>query len=115
MTLELGSWLWIRKNPLQLFSRHGIFNPIKAHRTRRVLRRHPNFFDFLTRAAFSSQRWLPRGEFREQVLQQRDRALVAQGHAMSQWILLRGLTRETRHWGAFARRVARTRRGRCAA
>ena len=46
------------------------YNPIKAHRTRRVLRRHPNFFDFLTRAAFSSHRWLPRGEFRQQVMQQ---------------------------------------------
>lgn len=70
MTLELGSWRWIRKNPPQLFSRLGIYNPIKAHRTRRVLRRHPNFFDFLTRAAFSSHRWLPRGEFRQQVMQQ---------------------------------------------
>ncbi|KND58294.1 Zinc carboxypeptidase-related protein [Candidatus Burkholderia verschuerenii] len=68
MTLELGSWRWIRKNPMQLFSRLGIFNPIKAHRTRRVLRRHPSFFDFLTRAAFSSCRWLPDGEFREQVM-----------------------------------------------
>jgi len=68
MTLELGSWRWIRKNPMQLFSRLGIFNPIKAHRTRRVLRRHPNFFDFLTRAAFSSRRWLPAGEFREDLL-----------------------------------------------
>jgi len=67
MTLELGSWRWIRKNPLQLFSRLGIYNPIKAHRTRRVLRRHPSFFDFLTRAAFSSHRWLPRGEFRHEL------------------------------------------------
>lgn len=54
---------------MQLFSRLGIYNPIKAHRTRRVLRRHPNFFDFLTRAAFSSHRWLPRGEFRQQATQ----------------------------------------------
>ena len=60
-----------------------MFNPMKAHRTRRVLRRHPNFFDFLTRAAFSSHRWLPRGEFRQQVMQQRSRALVAQERAMS--------------------------------
>ncbi len=67
MTLELGSWRWIRKNPAQIFNRFGIFNPIKAHRTRRVLRRHPRFFDFLTRAAFSSRRWLPSSDFREQV------------------------------------------------
>ena len=59
MTLELGSWLWIRKNPQQLFSRHGIFNPIKAHRIKRVLRRHADLLDFLTRAAFAASRWLP--------------------------------------------------------
>ena len=59
MTLELGSWLWIRKNPRQLFSRHGIFNPIKAHRIKRVLRRHADLLDFLTRAAFAAPRWLP--------------------------------------------------------
>lgn len=58
MTLELGSWLWIRKNPRQLFSRHGIFNPIKAHRIKRVLRRHTDLLDFLTRAAYSAPRWL---------------------------------------------------------
>jgi hypothetical protein len=68
MTLELGSWRWIRKNPRQLFSRLGIFNPIKLHRTRRVLRRHANFLEFLSRAAFASQRWLPHGELRAQLL-----------------------------------------------
>ena len=69
MTLELGSWLWIKKNPRQLFSRLGIFNPIKAHRTERVLRRHANFFEFLARAAFASHRWLPQGDLRAQLLQ----------------------------------------------
>ena len=69
MTLELGSWLWIKKNPRQLFSRQGMFNPVKAHRTARVLRRHANLLDFLARAAFSSQRWLPQGNRREQLLQ----------------------------------------------
>jgi len=64
MTLELGSWLWIRKNPRQLFSRHGIFNPMKAHRTKRVLRRHADLLDFLTRAAFAAPNWLPSGEQR---------------------------------------------------
>ena len=67
MTLELGSWLWIRKNPRQLFSRHGIFNPIKAHRIKRVLRRHVDLLDFLGRAAFASPRWLPRAEQRTQL------------------------------------------------
>jgi Zinc carboxypeptidase len=68
MTLELGSWLWIKKNPRQLFSRQGMFNPVMAHRTERVLRRHANLLDFLARAAFSSQRWLPQGNRREQLL-----------------------------------------------
>jgi hypothetical protein len=70
MTLELGSWLWIRKNPRQLFSRHGIFNPMKAHRTKRVLRRHADLLDFLTRAAFAVPRWLPEGEQRAQLARQ---------------------------------------------
>jgi len=69
MTLELGSWLWIKKNPRQLFSRQGMFNPVKAHRTARVLRRHANLLDFLAHAAFSSSRWLPRGSGRERLLQ----------------------------------------------
>ena len=77
MTLELGSWRWIRKNPRQLFSRLGMFNPVKAHRTERVLRRHTNFLDFLTRAAFASQRWLPQGDQSRADLLQRNRALVA--------------------------------------
>ncbi len=67
MTLELGSWLWIRKNPRQLFSRHGIFNPTKPHRIKRVLRRHAGLLDFLTRAAFGSGRWLPLLERRERL------------------------------------------------
>ena len=69
MTLELGSWLWIRKNPRQLFSRHGFFNPIKAHRIKRVLRRHADLLDFLTRAAFAAPHWLPQPENRAQLQQ----------------------------------------------
>ena len=69
MTLELGSWLWIRKNPRQLFSRHGIFNPIKAHRIKRVLRRHADLLDFLTRAAYAAPQWLPDAARRTQLQQ----------------------------------------------
>ena len=69
MTLELGSWRWIRKNPRQLFSRAGIFNPIKAHRIRRVLRRNVSFLEFVTRAAFASRRWLPQEDVRAGVLE----------------------------------------------
>ena len=65
LTLEMGSWRWVRKNPRQLFSRHGIFNPLVDHRQQRVLRRHLAWFDFLTRAASSHQRWRPTGAARE--------------------------------------------------
>ena len=59
LTLEMGSWLWVKKNPRQLFSRHGIFNPLIAHRRERVLRRHVAWLDFVTRAVASHRRWLP--------------------------------------------------------
>ena len=61
LTLEMGSWLWIKKNPRQLFSRHGIFNPVIAHRQQRVLRRHVAWLDFIVRAACSHARWVPTG------------------------------------------------------
>ncbi|RQO62037.1 zinc carboxypeptidase [Paucibacter sp. KBW04] len=59
LTLEMGSWLWIKKNPKQLFSRYGMFNPLIAHRQQRVLRRHLAWLDFVLRAAASMPRWLP--------------------------------------------------------
>lgn len=59
LTLEMGSWMWVKKNPRQLFSRHGIFNPQIAHRQQRVLRSHLSFLDFLARAACSHRHWLP--------------------------------------------------------
>jgi hypothetical protein len=71
----MGSWLWVKKNPRQLFSRHGIFNPLIEHRRQRVLRRHVAWLDFVMRAALSHGRWLPAGEARE--------ALHAQ--ALSHW------------------------------
>lgn len=73
LTLEMGSWLWVKKNPRQLFSRQGIFNPLVDHRWQRVLRRHLAWFDFLTRAASSHARWRPTGEQRAA---QRQRALA---------------------------------------
>jgi hypothetical protein len=57
-TLELGSWLWVRKNPLQLFSSFGRFNPIKTHRYKRILRRHLPLFDFLMRAVRNYRSWV---------------------------------------------------------
>ena len=64
LTLEMGSWLWVKKNPRQLFSRQGIFNPLIGHRQQRVLRRHGTWLDFVMRAVQSHARWQPDDEAR---------------------------------------------------
>jgi hypothetical protein len=56
-TLEMGSWIWVRKNPLQLFSALGPFNPIKAHRHKRTMRRHLPLVDFFLRAVKNHEAW----------------------------------------------------------
>jgi hypothetical protein len=61
LTLEMGSWRWVKKSPRQLFSRVGMFNPLPHHRMQRVLRRHLVWLDFLTRAVGSWRNWLPSG------------------------------------------------------
>lgn len=65
LTLEMGSWLWVKKNPRQMFSRQGIFNPLIEHREHRVLRRHLPLLDFLLRAAAGHARWQPSAAERE--------------------------------------------------
>ena len=57
LTLEMGSWIWIKKNPRQVFSSLGIFNPLLPHRLQRTLRRHHALLDFLLRAAVSHENW----------------------------------------------------------
>jgi hypothetical protein len=57
-TLELGSWLWLKKNPRQVFSSLGPFNPVQPHRLQRILRRHLTLFDFLHRAVLSPSGWI---------------------------------------------------------
>lgn len=59
-TLEMGSWIWVRKNPAQLFSLLGIFNPIKEHRYRRTMRRHLPLLDFFMRLAKNHESWAQR-------------------------------------------------------
>lgn len=73
LTLEMGSWLWVKKNPRQMFSRRGIFNPLIAHRHQRVLRQHLPLLDFLTRATAAWQRWLP------------EQAGAGHGEALAHW------------------------------
>jgi len=83
LTLEMGSWLWVKKNPRQLFSPLGMFNPMLPHRTERVLRRHAVFFDFLIRAAISWQTWLPAGDERARCAREAIRMWYAQSFALS--------------------------------
>ncbi len=56
-TLELGSWMWVKKNPLQIFDIQGLFNPIKPHRIRRTLRRHLLLIDFFLSAVKNHEVW----------------------------------------------------------
>ena len=65
LTLEMGSWLWVKKNPRQLLRRDGIFNPLIEHREHRVLRRHVPLLDFMLRAAAGFRHWLPAGAQRD--------------------------------------------------
>lgn len=74
LTLEMGSSLWVKKNPRQLLSREGIFNPLAGHRVRRTMQRHLARTDFLMRAVASHRLWLPAGEARDEL---RLRALEA--------------------------------------
>jgi Zinc carboxypeptidase len=57
LTLEMGSWLWLRKNPRHLLSRHGLFHPLLPHRLQRVFRRHFLLFDFLHRSLLYPDQW----------------------------------------------------------
>lgn len=59
LTLELGSWAWVKKRPQQLFNFAGLFNPQKHHRHERVLRRHIVLLEFLLSAAINADEWLP--------------------------------------------------------
>lgn len=72
LTLEMGSWMWVKKNPRQIFGALGMFNPVMPHRQERVLRRHQTLFDFLLRAAKAHLAWRPNahdyGEWQQRAL-----------------------------------------------
>ncbi len=57
LTLEMGSWSWIRKNPRQLLSPIGVFDPTVPHRRARTMRRHLPLLEFLRRAVRNHDRW----------------------------------------------------------
>jgi hypothetical protein len=69
LTLEMGSWLWLRKSPLNLFSRLGWFHPLLPHRQQRIFRRHFILFDFLHRSLLYPKSWAHL-DVREKVLYQ---------------------------------------------
>lgn len=72
LTLEMGSWTWVRKNPWQLVThRDGGFHPVAPHRLERTLRRHLPLLEFLRRAVSSADAWVPTGAI------ERERALTA--------------------------------------
>lgn len=65
LTLEMGSWLWVKKNPIQLFKFNSLFNPVLPHRHQRILRRHLVLIDFLLRAVEGYANWLPQAEVKQ--------------------------------------------------
>ncbi len=56
-TMEIGSWIWVKKNPRQIFNLNGIFNPIKPHRFKRVMRRHRYLLDFMQQSTIYHKTW----------------------------------------------------------
>jgi hypothetical protein len=62
LTLEMGSWSWVRKNPRQLWHLNGSFNPVLPHRLKRTLRRHLSLFDLLLHAIASPEAWVSSDE-----------------------------------------------------
>lgn len=58
-TLEMGSWSWLKKNPMQIFSRQGFFNPVVEHRFQRTMRRHYILIEFITRLMQNTSHWAP--------------------------------------------------------
>lgn len=58
LCLEMGSWMWVKKNPWQIFSAEGPFNPLIGHRHQRTLRRHNTLMEFLIRAVATPSAWI---------------------------------------------------------
>jgi Zinc carboxypeptidase len=70
LTLEMGSWLWLRKTPMHLFHRHGLFHPLLPHRQQRVMRRHFILIDFLHRSLLYPDSWARLDENQQDVYRQ---------------------------------------------
>lgn len=57
LCLEMGSWMWVKKHPSQLFRSDGAFNPLIGHRHQRTLRRHNTLMELMIRAIANPQAW----------------------------------------------------------
>ena len=107
LTLEMGSWLWVRKNPRQLFSRHGLFNPTIAHRQQRVLRAPPHLAGIHRPRRLQPCALASHGRRAGAPASAGPGPVVHRGPRLTTWILLRGLTRERGHWGDFPAMLVR--------
>ncbi|MCB0384484.1 MAG: DUF2817 domain-containing protein [Bdellovibrionales bacterium] len=74
-TLELGSWAWLRKSPLQILHPLRFHHPLKPHRIRRILRRHMLLFDFVHRSLISPDSWLGESQTRREEFESRAKEL----------------------------------------
>lgn len=81
LTLEMGSWLWLKKNPVQLLSSVGLFQPLHLHRHKRVLRRHLALLDFLQRAVHAPRHWAELEPSAQQRIDREARAYWEYGEA----------------------------------
>lgn len=75
LCLEMGSWMWVKKNPWQIFSAEGPFNPLIGHRHQRTLRRHNTLMEFLIRAVSSPGAWAQLSAEEEKRLAEKAREL----------------------------------------
>lgn len=64
-TLEMGSWTWLKKNPIQLLNKSGLYHPMIKHRSQRVLRRHFTLFDFTQRSILFPEQWMDLNDSQE--------------------------------------------------
>lgn len=53
LTLEVGSWVWVKKSPASALRLRSYFNPTHPHRERRVLRRHLPLLNLLSQMVAS--------------------------------------------------------------
>lgn len=57
-TLEMGSWIWLKKNPRQIFSMLGYFNPMVTHRYDRTMRRHLRLIELMFKLVRNKEAWI---------------------------------------------------------